>query len=326
MTQGASVGIITTTKNRSEFIARLFRYLRDSGFQGSLHLGDASNDEHRARIISAMDQVEGAYEIQIVECRGLSIGESLYEASVTCSRPFSTFIGDDDYCLIPALDACSDFLKSNPDYSAAHGEGFAFTLNQEGPYGKIASLVTYPMPILEQNSPLERLNFILTHYGVTLFSVVRTKSFQGAFSNLALVKDSTFRDELIPCCLFVIEGKVKQLPICHLIRQSHYSRYQLPTVDEWIKTDDFASSAKAFETRIAEAISTHIKADMNEIKKAVWQQMSIYLARFMAQQILKIPFDLPNDPQGKELNVSEVLSGVSPYSKPLSGFIRSLTA
>lgn len=325
MSFGESVGIITTTLDRPDFIERILRYLQSVGFKGSFHLGDSCNDVDRARISQAIEALKGAFEVKVVNCRGLSIGESLYEASTSCTRPYASFIGDDDYCLISGVDACTEFLSQHPDYAAAHGEGYAFTLDRPGPYGNVESFVTYPMPALEQEHPLERLNFVFCHYGVILFSVMRTRTFQKIFSNLNGIKDSTIRDELIPNGLAAIEGKIKQLPFPHVLRQSHKRRHELPTTDLWVKSEHFAPSAKSFEENLSSQLIQHISAPPEELRKAAWHAMSIYIARTMAQQVLKIPLNHPNDPRGYELQPQQFMVEGAQHSHAFVDVIRSLT-
>ena len=181
------------------------------------------------------------------------------------------------------------------------------------------------MPILEQGTPLERLTFLLTHYGVTLFSVMRTPLFQHIFSDLNRVEDSTFRDELIPCSLVAVTGKVAELPLPHVIRQSHPRRHQLPPIDEWIRSDAFSRSARDYNDRINTEIASIQRQESKEVPELSWGALRIYIARQMAKDVLNIPLSHPNDPRGVEFDPSEVIRIASEPTSPFYEFIRALS-
>jgi hypothetical protein len=86
-------------------------------------------------------------------------------------------------------------------------------------------------------------------------------------------------DELLPCCLSVILGKIKQLDGLYLIRQDHGKRIVLPTWFEWITNEAWYPSYSTFRDCLAEAIVLQDKINLEAARNIVSQAFKVYLAQ-----------------------------------------------
>lgn len=88
-------------------------------------------------------------------------------------------------------------------------------------------------------------------------------------------------DELLPCCLSVILGKIKQLDGLYLIRQDHGKRIVLPNWFEWITNEAWYPSYCTFRDCLAEAIACKDGITLEEAKLVVEKAFAGYLAHFI---------------------------------------------
>lgn len=128
-----------------------------------------------------------------------------------------SFLADDDLINPAGYYQCIGFLKSHPDYSAAHGEYIDFIIKGH----KIKYTYGYNMFSIEQSLPLNRLFKYLTCYQPIFYAVFRTAALQTAFKEVSINvqnDDSSFY-ELLAGCIPVAIGKVKKVNYFYYGRQ-----------------------------------------------------------------------------------------------------------
>jgi glycosyltransferase domain-containing protein len=251
---GVHVTLCVPTMNRSEFVARLLRYYASQGFAGRVAIGDSSGPEHLERTRQAIRDVTPGLDVLHVEAAGLGVGPCLKRLCELAGTPYVAVVPDDDFLVPGALERCAQFLADHPDYVAAHGAGVTLTLDSNSLHGNVASCGPYAQPVLEAEMPAQRLRDLLAGYLVSLFSVFRTDSWRTMLQDVGTVSDAAFANEILPCCVSAVLGKIKELDGLYLVRQSHDRRVQLPTMFDWIATPVWFPSYTIAEETLAQAL------------------------------------------------------------------------
>ncbi len=270
------ITLIIPTMNRSDFLIRLLRYYWALDFQGCICIGDSSDAVHVGRTKRAIKTFQAKLNIVYREYPGINNSECLKRLLELVSTPHVAFIADDDFLVPAALERCALFLDSHPDYSAVHGLGVTVRLQSSGAYGQVASVAHYRQPVIEGESASQRLLDHLSNYSVTLFSVHRVESWREMYKDISLLTDIRFT-ELLPCCLSVILGKVKELDCFYLVRQGHPQRYLLPGKAEWTASPNFLLSYQVFCDCLAKELARQDSVSLDKVQEAVKQAFSSYL-------------------------------------------------
>lgn len=275
------ITLLIATKDRAEFIIRLLRYYRDVGFEGKITIGDSSAPEQTQAI---QEEIDAVHKQLAVTCQvfpaELSVGQIIRRQLESVSSPYVVFLGDDDYLVPSGLEACVRFLGRSPTYHAAHGRGALFILKQNGAYGDFRGVGPYPQGKVEAEAASERLSVYLGNYFMVLFSVHRTESFQRMYRDVGLTPNLLFANELLPCCLSVVLGRVKALEDCYLFRQGHQARTFHGDVFDWAATQDsFAPSCKQFLDLVSEELALQDGLAVAQAREIVKQAFWSYMAR-----------------------------------------------
>jgi hypothetical protein len=239
---------------------------------------------------------------------GKHAGKCLKEMVDFCSTPYVAFIGDDDFFIPSGLVRCIEFLEKHPDYAAAHGESLSVTLDQSGAYGNPIAAVHYPQPVLEHTDPTQRIAQLMSGYGVTLFSVHRIETWRSMFQDTDKVTDKAFREELLPCLMTVILGKVAALNDLYLVRQHHDQRYALPTTFEWVGKPDWSASYHKTCESLARELGMRTNLPFNDALQVLQQCFSIYISLALARESLKVAINTPFDPKVKPWDIQALLN------------------
>ncbi len=248
------VTLLVPTMNRPEFVARLLAYYAGQGFTGRIAIGDSSTPELFERTRQAIDGYAGRLDVVHVGAAGLTIGPCLERLVDQAATAYAVVVPDDDFIVPAALDRCIAFLAGHPDYVAAHGAGITMTLDTNGLHGRVVYCAPYPQTVLEAGSASQRLTDHLSQYTVSLFSVHRIESWRTMLRGVETLGDMSFSAELLPCCLSVVLGKIKELDGLYLVRQSHAARLELPTMFDWIVTPVWYPSYHAVVESLAQAL------------------------------------------------------------------------
>ena len=272
--------MIIPTMNRSDFLIRLLNYYANTNYKHWIIIGDSSDARHIEKTINAIKGLKGKLKIIHREYPGLSNIECAQQMTQLISTPYAVFIADDDFLVSNGLEQSVAFLEKHQGYIAAHGVATRFSLQSSGPYGQFAGSSNYRLPSVEADTASQRILNYLDNYSVTLFCVHRTKCWRTMFKDAASLTDKSFGGELLPCCLSVIQGKVKQLDCLYLLRQDHTGRYLLPNVGDWINSPNWEPSYKVFCDRLAEELVRQDDITFNEAKSIVEQGFRSYLDKF----------------------------------------------
>ena len=263
--------------NRSDFLIRLLHYYRDVGFTGNICISDSSNAEHVDRIKKAIQTLKGQLKIVYQEYPYVNDIRGQVQLIDSVSTPYVALVPDDDFLIPATIDRCIKFLDSHADYSAAHGVGIALTLKSSTPYGQITRLERYQQTVREEETASQRLFNHLSNYTVSLFSVHRIEAWRAMYRDAALLKEKAFSWELLPCCLSVILGKVKELDYLYLVRQIHERRYHLRPANNWLTDLDWPNDYNIFVNCLAKEVTHADNIDQGEAINLVKTAFQVYL-------------------------------------------------
>ncbi|MBU2250973.1 MAG: TIGR00180 family glycosyltransferase, partial [Candidatus Omnitrophica bacterium] len=203
------ITLMIPTMDRSDFLIRLLQYYADTDYPYSICIGDSSDQTHLERTKEFIKSLDGKLNIRHLEYPNLSISMCLKALVDKLDTPYAAIILDDDFIITKTLEKCIDFLESNPEYSAAHGSALVFSLKNSGVYGEFLNIGRYPQRAVEESTASERLIGHLNNYSVTVFSVQRTETWKKLYQNVKQLSERAFMEELLPCCLSVVHGKIK---------------------------------------------------------------------------------------------------------------------
>jgi glycosyltransferase domain-containing protein len=228
--------------------------------------------------------------VNIVHLRlpGLDQGEATRELLHHVSEPYAAWAGDDDFLVPAALDRCAGFLEEHPDFSLAHGVAALCITEPRGDRLEVTGTGPYGQRAVEPPTGGERLIDYLGKYFPMILSVRRTQEFRRDVDSAVAVPDMALRTEVLPCCLPVIRGKVKQLGCLYMVRGAHVGNYRLPDAFDWITSADWLPSVQVFRGLLLEELSRQDELSLDEasevVKEALWGYLARGLGRNWAEQ------------------------------------------
>jgi glycosyltransferase domain-containing protein len=267
--------IIIPTLNRSDFVIRLLNYFADTNYKHCIAIGDSSDSFHVARTKEEIERIGEKLEIIYMEYPGLSCHGAQEKLINLVSTPYIVSLPDDDFLVPDGLDKCIEFLEKNEDYVAAHGLGIIATYKPGERYGRDLVIQNYRQTVVENEDAKERLLQHLESYSVPVFSVHRTAAFRVMWADE--IDDYAF-GELLPCCLSVILGKIKELKCFYLVRQDHDVRYTSPDSYDWITSSTWQSSYRIFRDCLARELNKQANIPLGESLEIVKRGFWAYLA------------------------------------------------
>jgi len=269
--------LIVPTMNRSEFLARLLYYYVSTNYKHQILIADASNSVHLEKTKKVIREIGGKLNVRLLELPEVNIAASIKELTLQITTPYAAYVSDDDFLIPKALEECLAFLDGNPSYSAAHGEAILFSLVSSGAYGDIEGVGPYYQSPIEGESASERLLSHLEKYSVTLFSVFRTDTWRNMYSEAESAPDRAFMEELLPCALSVVYGKVKQFDCLYLVRQGHDNRAFHVDAYDWITNQNWLPSYQVFNNRLTRELVRQDGVETEDARKVVKQAFWKYL-------------------------------------------------
>lgn len=282
------ISIIVPTMNRPKMLLRLIRYFDSVEFGGKILIGDSSDAAIFQEADNALENYRNRLDILHLYLPGRSVAAAVKELNVYVNTRFVCLVPDDDFVVPKTMAKCIQFLDRHLDYVAAHGFGALIT--SPGDPAAIDDVYFYKQTVADDGTAETRLSKHLEHYSVSLFSVYRVDTWHRMFidiptsSELPQCCDKAFVDELLPCCLSVIYGKIKQIDGLHVVRQGHGGRYLLPTWFLWLTNANWRPSYLYFRNRLAQAISSEDRIAMSDAESIVDRSFATYLKRWIAKE------------------------------------------
>lgn len=280
-----NVGIVVATMNRPDFIIRLLEYYNSLQSPHPIYITDSSDSVIAAKIKAEISQLENRLNVtynyhppgDVLKCVFAAL--SLVKEKYVCS------IGDDDFQVPDTLTQCAQFLEDNPDYTSAVGRSVTFKVVGNGAYGDLKEIHDYPRFPMELESAQERLiNYLGKQHSSIIASVTRTKPFIEYYKIATSNKDASFRGELLPSCLMIIDGKSKVIDSIGLVRQIHDSHFKVPDIFDKLIEKDYPENYYHFKDALVSALINKDGVDRDKaeylVKKSYWGHLVYLLSRF----------------------------------------------
>ena len=252
--------IIVPTLNRPDFLLRLIRYYDALHFEGRILIGDSSTVEIFQDTAQKIKKIKGRLNILHSHLPGRSVAAAVAEMNEHLETAYVCLTGDDDFIVPDSAAKCIEFLNQNLDYVAAHGKGVLIT-TETGTKTTLLGVSDYPQTIIHHDRASDRAAYHLEHYSVSLFSVHKAAVWRKMFLDTPaahkspLCSDKAFADELLPCTLSAVSGKIGQISGLYLVRETHAARYLLPSWFTWINSEKWQPSFVCFRNKLAQTIS-----------------------------------------------------------------------
>lgn len=279
------ITLLVPTLNRSDFLIRQLNYYNAVGFKGTICIGDSSTAEHVERTRRVITALLGNLSIFYGEYPNLSESACVEKLLDHVSTDYAAIVEDDDFLVPSSLEQCVQFLYEHADYNAAHGvaaviKAQAIGVQSSEAYGRLTGAGYYRQAVLEARSASQRLVDYLGNYSGSLWSSVqRVDSWRAMYKDISLVSSRTFAGELLPFCISVIQGKVKELDCLYLIRQVHEGQYLLPDNYDWITGPNWLPSYQLFRDRLSKELADQDGISLDDAREVVKEAFWSYLAR-----------------------------------------------
>jgi len=272
------ITLFIPTFNRPDFLLKALQYYQSVNFRGKIFIGDSSELAAAKKIKDYLYQFDSLLEVCYYSLPGYKAAQVLRIMADKVNTKYAAYIADDDFLVPSGIGQSIEFLDTHPDYIAAHGVGLGISLNPDN-FQSIQYTSYYPQPIIPESIAAQRLIAYLSNYTVSLFSVHRSEAWHIMFKNAGGVTDRTFVEELLPCCLSIVLGKIKQVDGLYLVRGYHDGRYLLPSWFKWITNEAWYPSYTAFCNCLAEEIVRQDEIALDEAKCAIEKAFAVYLAQ-----------------------------------------------
>lgn len=343
------VAIITTSKNRSEFLIRQLAYYAKVASPHPVYIGDATeNQEAVQKVKDFISAGERNFSVIYESQPGYPIGRSIAELLTKVKEKYAAFIGDDDFQIPNSLTRCALFLEKNPEYATVHGQAIVIYLRGGLISGQLARIKIYPQQEVVAKEAAKRLIEFMNQYYVTLFSVHRTEAMKKCWQHASELPDDSFAFEILPCSLAIAAGKSKLLDCLGFVRQAHEHRYKIPDIFDWISQENWPKAYRTYEEIVAREIAIQDQIPLTAAKKTLKQALWAYLERqlirqrefvFFAQALklsfrkrlsqafpfLEKIFSLAKKISQKSSFVEQIQNPHSPYFQDFEPILRSLT-
>jgi glycosyltransferase domain-containing protein len=228
--------MLLPTRNRPEYLKRLFKYLDTQEVFFKIIIVDSSEE----KFINQVDGVVSKFSLSLpLELHrynpNISVIEKVSRGLDLIQTPYSVITADDDFHIPSTIKKSIEFLEKNQDYSAVQGTALFFKLRSKY-FGKVESVYPYyngTFRSVEDSLSLERLKNYIKNPSTTWLAVQRTRDIQQNYKyamelDLGIISFGEF----FPVAMTYIKGKVKCLDDLFVVREAdaekHYDMYESP--------------------------------------------------------------------------------------------------
>lgn len=299
------IDIIIPTYNRTELLKRVLDYYQQFGNDFHFIIADSSSPRNKKR---NHDLVKSYLNLDILYIDKfspkLAQSRKFQEIVKYAKNRYCLFCADDDFVVPNAIRKSVDFLEKHPDYTTAHGTyiGFYLFKNILGSSKFWWKFRDNPINLTDSD-PLKRLSSHLKNYTLVNFAVRRTEVVKFCYREYSKVDLDPYLTaiigELIPDCLTVISGKVKNINTLYGARQyfgSILSYY--PTFHDAKKNGLYQSEYGKFKNSLIKNISQKYNIPKEKSDAVIDSSMENYLIFSYQEYFMnKINLNLRNFPK-----------------------------
>jgi len=269
--------ILMPTQNRAPSLRRALRFYEDEKLPYRIVLADSSGSEMKAEV----KRLVRASSLNI-ELHDYTLGFSPFRkfgnALSSIDTEYVVMIADDDFIFPGALMDCVEFLKGNPDYSAANGRGYLFSIAETGVYGPISSLEIYPQKGIEGDCPEHRFKTHMRNWTTTAYSVQRTRNLKDIIAVHNRLGEDVRAMELHWYATNVIRGKVAKLDVAYIFRQKNNDKeWRCDPFSEWTSQAYFRKHMDILANELADELGASNKRSSQENRELCVAEINRWL-------------------------------------------------
>ena len=148
------------TKNRPDFLIRLFEYYKKTKFEGYLFIGDSSEGEKKEINEQTIKKYEKYLNIYYCKFPNMPTGHVSSKLVPQIETEFSSLLCDDDVIMTPSINPCIEYLLQNDTASGANGKSLLFETETNKAFGNILRTSTYNLAKISNSNGKDRLKNI----------------------------------------------------------------------------------------------------------------------------------------------------------------------
>ena len=280
--------ILIPTRNRPGRLRRLLDYYGNEGLGCKLIVADSSDEKAREINEETIKSLRGGLIISFKYFSSdVGLNSKILSAVSGVDTDFVVICADDDFLVPACLNKCVEFLKDNPDYSAAKGHTVSFRVNRLNgtePETDCKFYLRHDAISLEGDKAVDRLPSHMFNYKPTFYAVHRTHQWADCLDYaVKYTKDCRF-GELLLSCLTLIQGKVAFLDVPYDVRERHDKNISIIDWESWydqIVSEDFSERYVKFRECLVKGIVGAEGRDEKEARDCVNKAMLCYFGKVL---------------------------------------------
>ncbi len=297
------VSIIIPTYNRPNCLKRILNYY-DSFREGEENrfssspfavarerkddfefiVADSSSNENKKinrEIIASLENFKVLYLGDYLE--NINPWCKFADAVSYAKSEFCLFCSDDDFVIPKNAIFCADFLKNNPNFTAAHGRYILFCLKKEkGGEKKIYWTSGYALESMTNPKAELRLKEHLSDYVLATFSAVHRTSFlKMALEETAKWAPDNRFGELLASMLALIYGKLKCFNLPYAVQEinTNSTGTTTKTLEDFIREGSYGDKYTNFRKCLAKHLGKNSELSQENSEKIIDEAMAAYLKK-----------------------------------------------
>lgn len=268
--------IVITTYNRYGYLRRLLSFLFLYSLKSKILILDSSSndpDDPELKKILSKDCIKWLrFNADIF------FANKIAEGCKNIDTKYTVLCADDDFLVPGAIELCVDYLDKNKDYTSAHGYYFLHYLRKE----RLTLSPLYSKEVVNSkdnsfNRVKSYLDGSLKYY--PMYAVHRSDLFIQIWSETTRYVSDQGLSEIFPCCLSLLHGKMKVLPIFYSSREPNTFNWHENNYDKWISrmySDDKLSLALK---GLSKHLSNISNLALNESEFLLRSELDLYVSR-----------------------------------------------
>ncbi len=283
------ISILIPTINRSEFLLRALNYYHIINYDGQIIIGDSSDEEcHKDAIRKAISEKFTSLKILYTHYpKDKYTIHSVFKEMINQAKtPYCVFSGDDDFLVPAGLYKCVDFLENNSGYSAAHGLRLDLSVENDLVYGNVDNIKITPGLILDSEQASERWVAYMRNGYSTQYYVHPTYIWREMYMYIDETPTRFFGEELLPCSLTALLGKVKEIELISTVFQvrSHSFSFYVDSIFHLLVQSDCSKTLSRLRDILINTIHQKDNVELTDAKEIVERELWYLLATGLLNQ------------------------------------------
>lgn len=288
--------MIIISRNRPDFLMRLFKYYLDKKVSAPIYLADASEGNAKERVQSIIEGFQNKlnlhYKAYTPEISPFERLEKIYSEVET---RYVIWIGDDDFTIPGAIDKGSDFLDKNPDYAGVLGLAKIMEIKNDGAFGHLQTMGDYLQKALPENDAYSRLTSQSQIGQALTYTLRRTAHMKRMIGLQKEVmqgwdynRKNAYLFEVSDALFTAAFGKIHKLDELMMVRQVHKASANKTLDNESLYVPAiFEEGFKIHAQKLVSGINLIINGD-DQIERSQFEQLRRIVSYVISKGIAKM--------------------------------------